>query len=573
MATIDLGSLYSQMQLDISGFLRAAKTAEKTIDHLRDELHRLTKQSAKALGQVIAPTITPGKLPFFQPAAPVPPAPTGPMIPPLSPTVIPQLTQVATLTQRLRGYAAAAGSGFLQLGTSLNTSLGAATMALMNFRTLILGFGAMRFLGNVVEDIAQFDKAVAAVRAVINSTTTGEMTQLVAQFRRIGATSVFSATEAAQGAEELARAGMKATEIMAALNPIMDLAIAGQTSFKEAADFTIATLFAFNRPASETGRIADVIAFAANESRANVSGLGLALSYAASTAHSAGISLEETSAALATLAQGGLRASTTGTGLRGVIASLIQPTQKAKAMLQAMGITPDQVNPSLHSLADVLGILREKGMSAQQAFALFPRQTANAALALVNGLPFYRQTYEAMDRIDGSARRTALAITNNLADAFKQLHNVFIEASLQMGDAGLTGTLRTMTDTLTNTLRALLGFLEPFGPGAEQAYALAQAVKALGIALGVLVTAMAAAAIKTFALPFIAAHPVIFLVAAGVTALAAGYALLSTESQRYAVNQRNIVSLMHEAAAFDTTTSDIILKNWQKKADAAIQYQ
>ena len=590
MATINVGSLYSQMQLDISGFRTAAHQAENIIEHLRNQLRLLTNQSKKALGQVIAPTITPGKIPFFQPAAPAPTPPIIPTVAPIPPQILPTITPTITpgklpffqpVAPAITPQIAPAVSAFAQLQAAgqrawqnlstgilgFNAHMGRLESRLINFRTMFLAYAGMRFLGGIVEDIAEFDKALAAVRAVINNVTREEMTALQEKFRQIGATSVMSASEAAQGGEVLARAGMQTADILAAINPIMDLAIAGQTSFKEAADFTISTLFAYNMAASETGRVSDIIAFAANESRADVTGMGLALSYAASTAKSLNIPLETTAAALATLSQQGLRTTTTGTGLRGVLASLVAPTQKARDALKTMGLSATEVNPRFHSLIDIFTLLQQKGFSAAEAFQIFPRQTANAALALANGLPFFQSMVGQMGAIEGSAKATALAVSNNLAASFKQLHNVLIEASLQMGDAGFLATLRGMTDGLTNALRALLGFLNPLAPGAAQAYALSAAIQALTVALTTLIGLRLGGALLAFAI----ANPIVVGIAAVTAALVGLYSLMTSENKRFEDLQANVNRLLADLARISSESSAVHIQNLRNQANETIR--
>ena len=187
MATINVGSLYSQMQLDIAGFLSASKMAERTIDHLRAQLKLLTDQSKKALGQVVAPTITPGKIPFFQPAAPprVPPIiptvapippqvlpmlspavtpPMLPQIPPLPPVpnLAPQIAPAVTAFQALRQQSYQLGTALKTVGTDMrNTGMGLT----MGLTAPIVALGALTLGASI-----KFEDAFTGIKRTVEGT-------------------------------------------------------------------------------------------------------------------------------------------------------------------------------------------------------------------------------------------------------------------------------------------------------------------------------------------------------------------------------------------------------------------
>src|SRR5699024_11844849 len=113
----------------------------------------------------------------------------------------------------------------------------------------------------------------------ISGATGSQMQILRDQAKDMGMTTRFSATEAAEGQEMLARAGFSTNEIVSALPPVLDLAAAGAVDLGDAADITSNILSGFGMEATETARVADILAQASADSNTDVQGLGEAFKY------------------------------------------------------------------------------------------------------------------------------------------------------------------------------------------------------------------------------------------------------------------------------------------------------
>ena len=141
--------------------------------------------------------------------------------------------------------------------------------------------------------------------------------------------------------------------------------------FALVADTVTSALNGFGLEASESGRVADILAMSANKTAAGVGDLGYALKYAAPVASSLGIGLEELAAATGIMADSGLEGSQAGTTLRAVMTNLASPTDEARAAMEAMGFSAINADGSFKPLNQIIGDLNGSmaGMTDAQKLA------------------------------------------------------------------------------------------------------------------------------------------------------------------------------------------------------------
>src|SRR5690625_2163760 len=124
-----------------------------------------------------------------------------------------------------------------------------------------------------VKTASDFDTSMSKVAAV-SGAAGDEFDALREQAKELGASTVFSASEAASGMEFLARAGFEANDVMSAMPGMLDLAASSALDLGVASDITSNIMSGFGIEASEAGRVADVLAKAAASSNVDVEGLG-----------------------------------------------------------------------------------------------------------------------------------------------------------------------------------------------------------------------------------------------------------------------------------------------------------
>ena len=360
-------------------------------------------------------------------------------------------------------------------------SLGAvASRAKLAIGGLFAGLGATVALRSAISTIARFEETMGTVRGITRATNE-DFAALSEQARSLGATTRFSAAEAADGLLFLARAGFETNESLSALPSTLQLAQAGAIELGEAADIASNVLAQFRLEAEDMVRVADILIMTANSANTDVRQLAEALSKTGPIAGALGISLEETAAAVGTLGNAGIQASVAGTNLRGVLAALLGPTDKAKSSIRALGLSIADVDPSTRSLIEIFKTFRDASLQAQDAVNIFGRRNAAASLVITSLIGDFEKLIEANENAAGEAERMAKIMDDNLIGAFKGLISATQELFLQMGDSGLRGVLRTIVDTMTGALRVLGGMEDTLTRNIAASKSLAISLKFLAV--------------------------------------------------------------------------------------------
>ncbi len=254
-----------------------------------------------------------------------------------------------------------------------------------------LAFGAMGVTAAAAIGAASaaigsdFEAQIARVSALTG--TTGEDLALMEQKARdMGKATLFSATQAAQGLEELAKAGLGAEGSIAALDSVLLLAGAQSREIAEAADLTTSVLKQFRLEAGEAGRVTDVLSKAMSTSKLDFDRVNEALKVGGPIAKAFGMSLEETAGAMAALGELGLEGSTIGTAFRQTMAALANTTPKAEAALASLGLTIEELDPKTHSFGEIIQTLSEHNLTATESFQIFGKRAAGAVVSLSDAL-------------------------------------------------------------------------------------------------------------------------------------------------------------------------------------------
>lgn len=265
-----------------------------------------------------------------------------------------------------------------------------------------------------------FEKGMSQVKA-ISGATEKEMAKLTSTAKELGATTQFSAAEAAAGMKFLAMAGYEANEITKSMPGLLDLAAAGQMDLARAADVTTNIMSGFGLEAKETGRVADVLAKAASTANTDVSQLGEAMKYVGPIANSLGLSIEETSAAVGVLSNAGIQGGQAGTVLRAGLTRLANPTGKAAALISDLGIEMFDANGKMKDMPGVISELEKglAGMTDEQRAAtlstIFGQQAMSGWTALLDAGSDSLSSYTAnLENAEGAAADMAKTMNDNL---------------------------------------------------------------------------------------------------------------------------------------------------------------
>lgn len=315
-----------------------------------------------------------------------------------------------------------------------------------------------------------FESSMSRVSGALNdpSANMEELRQLALD---MGADTVFSASEAGAAMEELAKGGLTAADIKGgALKTTMDLAAAGSLQLADAANVTVQAMGAFGLSADQTGEAANALAGAAAASSADVSDLTQGLSQVSAQAHSAGWSIQDTTAVLGAFADAGIKGSDAGTSLKTMLQRLAAPTDKAAGMMESLGINVRDSNGNMLDAASVAGILQQQlgGLdSATRDAALqtiFGADASRAALVMMNQGTEGIQRYTSATNDQTAAQRLADSQMGDTQRSIEEMNGAIETASIQVGGA--------LAPAVTDVANAVGGAAESFSEmddGTQQA--------------------------------------------------------------------------------------------------------
>lgn len=298
-------------------------------------------------------------------------------------------------------------------------------------------------------DFEQTATNAASVTGLTGDAYGDALENIKAVSKELGETTVFSAKDAASAMYDLASAGFDVANMAAGdLKPILDIAAGTQTDLTNATQIVTDAVSQFGLTTQDTARIADVYATTIGSTKATMDKLGTSMSYVGPVAKSLGWDIEEASAALGVLYNSGLDASTAGTSLRGALAALMTPSDSMIATLGAMGIEFEEVNPATNELTDILYKLSEAGMTTEQAFRLFGRESAPAMLSLTENVDKVDELTGSLYECGGAAEEMADKQLDTLAGSFALLKSATEGLMLEVGEA-LAPAIRKAADVIT----------------------------------------------------------------------------------------------------------------------------
>lgn len=250
-----------------------------------------------------------------------------------------------------------------------------------------------------VSQAADFESAMARVNAVAfsgagrNAEEDAKSLQaLTEQARQLGRDTQFTAVQAAQSQENLARAGFKANEIISAMPGLLNMAAAEGMDLAQASDIAASTLRGFKLSADQMNRVADVLAQTSAASNTNIVGLGEGMKYVAPVAANLGVSLEEVSAMLGIMANAGIKGTEGGTALRGAFLRLSQEPKAVEKALNALGVASRDAQGNMRKLPDIMTELSEKMKDMGEADRMkyladiFGIRAVSGMMAVMNGV-------------------------------------------------------------------------------------------------------------------------------------------------------------------------------------------
>lgn len=366
-------------------------------------------------------------------------------------------TAIAYMTLDIKGFKSGMDEVQRSMATLQSNSSGASdkvqamgqvfssmgTVLTQNVTVPLVGLGTQ-----CVKTASEFESAMLNVKK-LSGATGKDFEDLKAKAAEMGEATVFTAKESADAMGYMALAGWKTKDMLAGIEPVLNLAAAAGTDLALTSDIVTDNLTAFGMTADETTRFVDVMAATMANSNTTVEMLGESFKYCAPIANTLGYSVEDTSLALGLMANSGIKASQAGTTLRKALTSMAAPTDKAAAMMKDYGISLTDSEGKSKTLRQVMTDLRKTfgGLNIEltdsegnlKSYEQLMNEAANSTEKQAN-----MQAIQAANTIFGkTAMSGMLAIINSSEESWNKLADAIDNSE---------GATQKMVDTMAEGL-------------------------------------------------------------------------------------------------------------------------
>lgn len=320
-------------------------------------------------------------------------------------------------------------------------------------------------IASVMRAFAPFDAQMARVGAITGATA-NDLANLRNEAKRLGSTTQFTASQAAEGMVYLGMAGYNTSQILNAIGPVLSLAAAGMLDLGRASDIVSDAQTAFGLSAADAARVADVLAKTATSSNTSVEQMGEAFTYAAAQGKSAGQSIEMIAAALGVLGNSGLKASIAGTGVQGIFKRLVE--QDALEQLGRLGVAFADVNGNVRPLVDLMSDLQAATSSMTQLKKLQTFESlfglhAKSALILADNSAALSDLTNSLYGASGAAEEMAKQVQNSTMGSWLGLLSALESVQIALGES-IAEPARKLIDVFAFASRSMSAFISANKP-------------------------------------------------------------------------------------------------------------
>ena len=330
------------------------------------------------------------------------------------------------------------GGAFKTVGKVAKTAMAAGSAA------------AAAFTKTSIDSGMNFDTAMSQVAATMG-TTVDKIGDVKAKAEEMGRTTKYTATEAAEGMNILAQAGLSADEQISGIGTVLNLASAGAMSLEESASYTAGAVKGFGDSMSNASYYADLMAKGATLANTDVRGLGEAFSGSGATAKNYGQAADSVTLSLLRLAEQNVTSSEASTALNRAMADLYTPTDNASKALDQLGVSAYKSNGEAKDFNDLVDELNGslQGMTAEQK---------NNALATI----FTTQGLQAFNKMTASSDATVQKFWKGIQDssgsaaqqAATQLDN--LQGDITLLSSATEGLQLAFYNTFSGTIRGAI---------------------------------------------------------------------------------------------------------------------
>lgn len=331
-------------------------------------------------------------------------------------------------------------------------------------KTLFAVVSAAAIMGQVKDfaaDSIELGKNYTSVMsevAAISGASSSDLAMMEDTARQYGATTVFSASEAAEALKYMSLAGWDAQQSTSALGGVLNLAAASGMGLGEASDMVTDYLSAFGMEANKSTYFADMLAYAQSNSNTTAAQLGEAYKNSAANMHAAGQDVETTTSLLEAMANQGRKGSEAGTTLGAMMRDITAKMDDGAIKIGETSIAVQDASGNFRDMTDILTEVGEatEGMgSAQRAAALSSVFTDDSIkgvnMVLAEGMDKVAGYEEALRNATGASEDMAETMNDNLSGDMANMNSAYEEMQLQTFEA-MEGPLREGAQWITSDI-------------------------------------------------------------------------------------------------------------------------
>lgn len=396
---------------------------------------------------------------------------------------------------------------------------------------------------------SNFESSMSKVMAITDTTgqdATEVYEKLSKKAKDMGASTRYSASEAADALYYMSLAGWDADESIAGLDGVLSLAAASGMDLGQASDMVTDYLTAFGLASDYATNMADALAFAQANSNTTTQLLGDAFGNCATQAKSFGSGLEETTSYLATLANSGLKGSEAGTALSAVFRDITQKMENGNIAIGETSVAVMDAEGNFRSLTDILADVAAatEGLGTGEKSAALMETFTSRSIKAVNimldeGADSINAFTEQLFASQGTAAEQSEAMLDNLQGQMTILKSALEGLAISFGELILpyvTKAAKFITDLVTKinsldedtkkTILIIAGIVAAIGP---VLLIIGKIIKIISTLMGVIKAVKTAlVALNTV----LAANPIVLVIAV-IAALVAAFIYLWNNCEEF----------------------------------------
>jgi len=306
-----------------------------------------------------------------------------------------------------------------------------------------------------------FESSMNKVEALTQASTK-QMGMMRVQAKKLGLETKFSATEAAEGMSFLGMAGFEVNEIMSTIPALLDLAAASQIDLGRAADITSNIMAQFNMDATQSGKVADILAATTASANVDMEMLFDTMKMVGPIAHKFGVSLEDAAAATGFFGNMGIQGTLSGTAFRTMLINLASPAAAGAKALESIGIKVAGNNGKIKDFKTLLGELAGKISKLSQVKQIqvlndiFGKRAISASGGILDniarGEKGFLQLSKSLQNVDGWAARMSQTMNKGAVGAIARFVAGLEGLAIRIGESGFLDALTSVLSTVTKVL-------------------------------------------------------------------------------------------------------------------------